>query len=45
MSGWDGLIALVVILGILYIVYTRVKNQDLKDTWEELKELFVRDKT
>ena len=45
MSGWDGLIALVVILGILYIVYTRVKNQDLKDTWEEIKELFVRDKT
>ena len=45
MSGWDGVITLTVLLGLLYIIYTRIKKQDLKDTWEELRELFIKDKT
>lgn len=42
--GWftfDNVLALIVIILILLIVYTKIKNQNLKDTIDEVKEIFV----
>jgi hypothetical protein len=42
--GWftfDNILALIVIILILLIVYTKIKNQNLKDTIDEVKEIFV----
>lgn len=40
MSTTQTFITIFVITLIAFIIYTRIKKQDLKDTWEEIKELF-----
>ena len=41
MSVGESLTTIGILLGLVFIVYTRMKKQDLKDTWNEIKELFV----
>ncbi len=36
----DTLIVLVIFMGIGFIIYTKVKDQDLRDTYDEVVELF-----
>ena len=42
MTILDTVITLVILLGIGYLIYTRLKNQDLRDTFDEIKNLFSR---
>ena len=42
MTVLDTVITLVILLGIGYLIYTRIKNQDLRDTFDEIKNLFSR---
>lgn len=40
--NWEGIITLGVLAGVGFIIYTRMKKQDLKDTYGEIKDLFVK---
>jgi len=37
----DMLIVLFILLGLIFIIYARIKKQTLRDTWEEVKDLFT----
>lgn len=39
---WDSIIAIVVMLLLFLIIYSKVKNQRLSESFDELKELVVR---
>jgi len=39
--NWEGLITISILLVLLLIIYSRVKNQSLRESYEEVKELFV----
>jgi len=38
----DTLLTASILLALVYIIYTRIKKQDLKDTFEEIKDLIGR---
>lgn len=38
--NWDAITAIGIIFIIFYIIYSRMKNQTLRDTYDEIKELF-----
>lgn len=40
--NWDFFVTIIVLLTIAYMIYTRLKQQTLRDTWDELRELFSR---
>lgn len=39
MVEWDGIITIVILLFIIFLVYTRIKKQTMKETFEEVKDL------
>jgi hypothetical protein len=40
MSAGETAITLVVLILFIYIIYTTAKKQSLRDTWDEITELF-----
>jgi len=36
--SWDGIIAVLVIFSLIYIIYTKIKKQTMRDTYDEIKE-------
>jgi len=40
MPLYDELLAIGILLFLFLIIYTRMKNQSLKDTWDELMSIF-----
>jgi len=41
MSAVDNIVAILLIIILIFIIYTRAKNQTLKDTFQEVKEIFI----
>jgi len=39
MGFTDAMVTIAVLLGIFIIIYSKVKNQELKDTLDELKDI------
>lgn len=37
--NWDGVVTISIILGLIFIIYTRIKNQTLRQTYEEVRDL------
>lgn len=33
--------AILIVFVILFIIYAKIRNQSLRETWEEVKEVFV----
>jgi len=40
MITFDEISGLIILLIIFFLVYTRMKRQDLKDTWDEVASIF-----
>ena len=38
--NWDSILIFGILFALAYMIYTRMKNQNLNDTWEEILELF-----
>ena len=36
----DLIVTLLVLFGLFVIIYSRIKNQNIRDTWEEVRETF-----
>jgi len=41
MVKWDGLITIAVLLFIIFLVYSKMKKQTLKESFEEIKDLLI----
>jgi hypothetical protein len=40
MVKWDTFVTLGILLFIIFLIYTKIKNQTLKETFTEVKDLF-----
>jgi len=38
---FQNLLAVGIVGGLGFIIYTSIKNQNLSDTWQEIKDLFI----
>lgn len=39
--NWDGLVTIGILLVIIILIYSKMKNQTLRDTIQEIKDLFI----
>jgi len=39
--GWDGIISIGILFFIIFIIYSKVRGQGMKETFDEIKELFT----
>ena len=40
MTAWQNILVLLILFGLFLLIYTKIRNQSLKQTFEEIFELF-----
>jgi len=41
---WDGIITIGIVVALIFIIYTRIKKQTLRESYDEVKELVAPEK-